>query len=514
MEKLFQLIKSLSKSEKRYFKIHASKHSIRGQNSYVRLFNVIDKMQVFEEKAIKEALKNDKFISSTKNYLFSTILKVLADFNSSGSIRREINKIVDEYQVLTDKGMFADAAKRIKKAKEMAISKEMLELALDILNMELNLYTRMNYSKKVYELYVKNKDEKEEIAEKLKVFNELNFIYNRLSVIWQKDKSPDSEDLKWINKFIFNNPLFTDEKNAGSKKGKALFFRILLIAHEIKMEFQISYIYMQKYIKHADENPELLNVYTSHYLQILTNMISTELYMEKFKEAEQNIKKLKTLPNLLLKEKRTQNIEANIIYYTYYLTLVLCLETVQIEKGIDLIKEIEQKLKHYSEHMLKYKVVQLYFFFAYLYYLKSDFDNSLKYINKILSDEESDISPDIISFNRIIRLIIYYEKQDYEFIEYLLSTTKRFLKKRDRAYKFESLLIEFFRRAVNEKNEHDQLLSTLMKKLKELKNDAYEWEAIGKLDLFAWIESRLTNKPIIEILKQESTSAKPSSLYQ
>jgi len=38
---LFDLIRSLSQSEKRYFKVYASKHVIGKENNYVRLFEAI-----------------------------------------------------------------------------------------------------------------------------------------------------------------------------------------------------------------------------------------------------------------------------------------------------------------------------------------------------------------------------------------------------------------------------------------------------------------------------------------
>ena len=50
--KLFELIKGLRGTEKRYFRIYASRHVIGKQNKYMHLFNTIDKQTNFDEEKI------------------------------------------------------------------------------------------------------------------------------------------------------------------------------------------------------------------------------------------------------------------------------------------------------------------------------------------------------------------------------------------------------------------------------------------------------------------------------
>ena len=68
---LYQLIKSLTNNEKRYFKLFASLQS--GKKNYLRLFEAMDKQQVYDEGKVKEPFKGEKFINhlpSEKNYLY------------------------------------------------------------------------------------------------------------------------------------------------------------------------------------------------------------------------------------------------------------------------------------------------------------------------------------------------------------------------------------------------------------------------------------------------------------
>ena len=81
---LHQLIKNLSMSEKRYFKIFSSRHVIAGENNYIRLFDAIDKQEEYNEQKIKTALSKEAFVShlpSEKHYLYNHVLDSLNAFH-------------------------------------------------------------------------------------------------------------------------------------------------------------------------------------------------------------------------------------------------------------------------------------------------------------------------------------------------------------------------------------------------------------------------------------------------
>ncbi len=60
---LYDLIKSLTKSEKRFFKLHSALQS--GPKNYLRIFEAIDKQKDYDEEAIKSAVREARPSSST-----------------------------------------------------------------------------------------------------------------------------------------------------------------------------------------------------------------------------------------------------------------------------------------------------------------------------------------------------------------------------------------------------------------------------------------------------------------
>lgn len=79
---LFNLIKSLTKSEKRFFKLSSSIQS--GEKNYFKLFDYIDDQSEYDEAKLKEHFKTERFIKhlpSEKNHLYKLILKSLRQFH-------------------------------------------------------------------------------------------------------------------------------------------------------------------------------------------------------------------------------------------------------------------------------------------------------------------------------------------------------------------------------------------------------------------------------------------------
>ena len=73
---LHRLISSMTKSEKRHFKIYSNRHVKGNENNYVRLFDLVEKQKKYDEEKIKKALHGSTFVKRldvVKRYLFDLI---------------------------------------------------------------------------------------------------------------------------------------------------------------------------------------------------------------------------------------------------------------------------------------------------------------------------------------------------------------------------------------------------------------------------------------------------------
>src|ERR1700741_2228769 len=133
----FNLIKTLTMSEKRYFKIFSERHTIGKQNKYVVLFDTLDKAETEDNVEIKKQLKklkiNPEFILEAKNYLYNLILRSLNDFHDSRTMNMEIKELLMSVEILFYKGLYYECLKLIHKAEKLAAECENFQLMVDIL---------------------------------------------------------------------------------------------------------------------------------------------------------------------------------------------------------------------------------------------------------------------------------------------------------------------------------------------------------------------------------------------
>ena len=65
---LFDLIKMMSASERRYFQKYAQRHSKHHDNQYLQLFYAISTMQEYDEVELKEVLKDTTIVAHFAKY--------------------------------------------------------------------------------------------------------------------------------------------------------------------------------------------------------------------------------------------------------------------------------------------------------------------------------------------------------------------------------------------------------------------------------------------------------------
>jgi len=121
---LFRLIKSLSPSEKRFFKIYSSRHVIGEENNYVKLFDIIDKQKQYDEAEIRKHFNNNpfvKYLSKSKAYLHQLILKSLTSYYSQITIDAKLKEQLRQVEILYHKALYDQCIKLLRKVKKFIL---------------------------------------------------------------------------------------------------------------------------------------------------------------------------------------------------------------------------------------------------------------------------------------------------------------------------------------------------------------------------------------------------------
>ncbi len=113
---LFLLVKSLTKSEKRQFKLYAGRLGGNSEKNFIALFSVLDKLVVFDERQIllKTNIKKQQ-LSNSKAHLYRQILVSLKLNPIHQNAKMQVREQLDFATILYNKGLHKQSLKVLDK---------------------------------------------------------------------------------------------------------------------------------------------------------------------------------------------------------------------------------------------------------------------------------------------------------------------------------------------------------------------------------------------------------------
>ncbi len=184
---LNQLIKSLSATEKSYFRKFASRH-YKENSTFLKLFGKMESDssgEEYSEKDLKSHFKNENFIRQlpvTKIYLYNNILKSLNLYYTEDNIDIKLSQLINNAVILYQKELYSQALKAVNNAKLIAEKFDKPAKLLDAIYIERQALRINSSLNEVSKELMKNYDDEEKLLAKLKNISEYRRIYDRMVI--------------------------------------------------------------------------------------------------------------------------------------------------------------------------------------------------------------------------------------------------------------------------------------------------------------------------------------------
>jgi len=501
---LFRLVKSLTKHEKRYFKIYSSLHTVGEKNIYVSLFDAVDKQKEYNEEVLKKKFSKQASVKQfhvIKSRLYDAILKSMRVYHSDNSAEAEINGQISNIKFLREKGLLKECENAIQKAKKLAYKYELYLRVLDLLLLELVLMHFNRFIGKTEKDLTHLYDEMAIITNKYTNFLQYRQLWQRAELKMSKDGYflRNSADEAFYRNII-HDPLMKNEKKALSYRALIIFYENYASHYFIQQKYSQAYIYNQKCVALMEANVHQIAENIVTYRFTIVQSIFLLYKNKKYNEIPLLIKKFKEIP--LKISIKSESVKQRIVENSIELELDFYIHTGQFEKGMELINNIKLEFNK----MYVNRIAVWYFNFSIICIGAGNYSAANKYLNKIFSMEEGKVEPVPYCFAKILSLIVHFELGNQDFLEYAVKSTYRFLYKRKKLYKLETLILDFIRKD-SPKIDSDKKLKEAFKKLKSnmlnLEKDTFEKAAFDYFDIISWIESKIENRSFAEVVREK-----------
>jgi len=507
-DKLFSLIQSLSKQEKRYFKLFAGGN--REASNYVKLFDTLCKQKVYEEVAIKEIYKKEKFIKQlhvTKNYLYKLILRSLHIYHINISEDSIIKELLQCVEILYNKGLYGQCTVLLNKAKKIALKKEFQISLIEIIEWESKI-AFIDTNVNDLENYV-NKGYLEELEFHKILKNKRDFRKLFYEILILNNKGIPIRSKRDLDKYeiIINNPILSSETQATSYYSKIMYNYIYAYYLLNKGDIFKSNRYNIKIVELMEANPLHIKNTPINYVAALNNFIYASIQLKKIKQSSLAILKLRNIPEKYnLSNDLSADLKDKIFIRSYFLESELYKESGEFEKAIILINELQTRINYFNSIPIsRYKIFLMYNI-SYIYFALGNYSKALFWINKVLNITETKEPVDIFCFARIINLLIHYELKNFEVIDYIYKSNIRFFNKRNRLYKLEVMIFDFVKQKMLKETSRKKLIkdfALLKKELLKITVSPQDKKALQYFDYIAWVDSKIKNVSLADVIMKK-----------
>lgn len=503
-DSLFVLIKSLSKSEKRQFKLYVGRLGVNTDAKFLALFNLLDKVKDYDEKVILDTnIVKKAQLSNLKAHLYKQILVSLRLNPVNQNIRVQIREKLDFATILYQKGLYKQSLKILDKAKSTAIENEEKNIAYEIVELEKIIETQ----------YITRSipDRADELAIQAKELSAQNVMTSKLSNLslqlygqmLKMGYVRSDEDYQYIKKYF--------EKHLPKYKMSDLGFREKLWLYKAHLwysfliqDFLSCYKYASKWSDLFYEHKEMIYLNPVFYLKGSNYLLESLFYVRYSSQFKETLEKLEATIN---EKDFPQNDNVASLSFLYINSNKLNQHFLDgtFEKGVYLVKIIEYGIQKHQDRIDEHHVMLFYYKIACLYFGMGDNRTCIQYLKRIINNKNLKMREDLMCFARVLSLVAHYEAgMDYH-LEVQLKSTYKFLLKMNDLHAVQKEMIKFLR-GLGEiypsdlKNEFQKLYD----QLKKYEDHPYEKRAFLYLDILSWLESHLQNKPVAQIIKEKA----------
>ena len=504
LDPVFQLVKSLTRSEKRHFRLFTNRQGSNEGLKFLQLFDALDNLDQYdEEKILQQAPAVKKVqLANLKANLYKQLLSSLRLYHSNQNLDIQLHEQLDFARVLYNKGFYQQSLKMLEKVKSGAQQAQMPHIALEALDFE-KLIESQYITRSLRGKAEALSHESIGMVGHVSHIHALSNMALRLYGLYIKvGHARNQEDYERV-KTYFKTTLPEIDLQQASFFEKLYYYQAHVWYFYLVHDFRACYRYAQKWVDLFEENPAMKEKQTTLYIKGIHNLLSTLynlLYYSKFTEVLQQLEAFAADED----RRTTPNNEALLFIYIYSNRFNALFMEGRFTEGIALVPELLDKLKQFQSQLDPHWMLIFYYKIASLYFGSGDNQKAILYLNKIIQYKDINLREDLQCFSRILNLIAHFEAGEDRALEYQIRSVYHFLGKMNDQQQMQVEIFRFLRNLGNiEPHQLKDAFIGLRDKLSAIAADPFERRPFLYLDILSWLDSKIENIPVQEVMRRK-----------
>ncbi len=436
---LEKLVTSLSAAEKKLFQQHTTR--LKGDKDYVSLYEqIVGQTGTSDTRTWQERFREaypSKSLENTAAYLYKLLTDILVQ------VRIEQDAWYQQYQCLLkarlcfERSMPSRAFKELQKAAKLAAANQHHPVAYQAARMELTALADMGFPGLSEQQLVDKQMKAKHTLQSLRQIHEHYSLYELLSHRLTKGRRPESSNQdKQVNDLILGELSLSTRGSQHQFEPQKLhlLFQSFFFIHS--GEYRSALRIFNELTKLTEANEPMWDYPPYDYLSALDGILDSLRSIGYYQEMAPFIDKLTALSERTYPEhfKSIATLTAGV----YRLNRLLgCGEYEMAAQFVtDLSTNgVTQKSVNGHEKQLEY-----YFFAALTYFMRQQWGKAKKQVNLLVDTAKQTPQHPTYRAGRLLHLLLSYEMDDLEYLDYEIRSYKRAFSKQGKAYKTEKLI--------------------------------------------------------------------------
>jgi hypothetical protein len=493
---LWRLVKSLTKAEKRNFKLYATRAGATRDSKFIQLFNALDRLEHPDDASITARLRlSAGQYSNLKRHLYQQVLTSLRLIYINKEIDIELREQIDFSHILYGKGLYLDALRTLERAKGRAVEHNRDLLHLEILEfqklIEARHITRSRQVDNKMDLLLNESAARSySVLNTSELFNLNIQIHGRyIEAGHSRTEADRAENAAYWNEI---QTYRTDRETvSGTFHQKINRFQATMWYHYIQLSF-------------GDALESAMNALTLFHLSTHMTVKDPDLYLRclyyvsifaylsgDHPRLHRNIRVISDFladDQILLNENSQHigRIYRDLMRFNGYFAMG---DWVTAERhGRCLLHDYGKRNFVPSEHrwgLFLYKI-------AGTAFLLGKYGDALDHLNEVINMKSGILREDLLLNTRLLHLLCNYELGHYALVDYHLTNFTRQLRRSREAAEVHRLTVAALRKLVKTPlSERLPVYADLRRVLREASHDPFEHKTLLYLDLNHWVASHL-----------------------
>ncbi|WNJ19439.1 hypothetical protein [Pontibacter sp. G13] len=512
-DKLFELVKSMSMSEKRYFKLFAGRHTIGEKNNYLILFDAVDQLSEYDPHDLQESVEqagiSSKHLASDKNYLYKLILKGLSAYHAGKKTSLQIKEELHQAEILLDRGLYDHCENLLKKTRPRIEKLELHGLMVELDRLERKVFGYRRDSAAIRANLSHAQNETRLLGQTLSflaLYQSVAEIRRSISKVRTEKELAQLED-------IMQHPSLACHRPPEGFHACLYYWRIWAMYHHIVSHAgneaaanRALLKVMEGHPTYRQENPQEMLAVLSRLL-LLHAQESDHSFQATLKAFREFPGKLKNAPPQVVQQVETDSGAIEMARLLY---------RGELSRAKAIFPEFQRVFEQYRPAMPHSQVVTYLYLHAYYYIALGDPRSGLPPINELLNDFPNTVRPVMQIYSRLLNLVIHYELKNYSVLVYAADSAMRFLSKKYPGYRVEKLLFRMFKRLGKMEGwsprETEEWLQKVLAELDQLLIDPFERKSLEYFDSRTWLIAQVESKSFAEAHRAQADSPPPHAV--